>query len=117
MDCFICRAARFAASTLIVLLAAGALARAEPVFSFAATPGKLPKTVVPTHYAIDLKPDLEKLSLAGPEVVDIEVLEPTDRLMLNAVNITIDAATLDGDGAQATAAFDATAETVTLTFP
>ena len=53
-------------------------ARAEQPYSFAATPGKLPKTVVPIHYAIDLRPDLEKLTLAGSEVVDIEVAEPTE---------------------------------------
>ena len=64
-------------------------AAAEAPFSFATTPGKLPKTVVPVHYAIDLKPDLDKLTFAGSETVDIEVLEPTDRLVLNAVDLAV----------------------------
>src|SRR5262249_5787130 len=91
-------------------------ARAELPYSFASTPGKLPKTVVPIHYALDLKPDLDKLTVAGSEVIDIEVMQPTDRLMLNAVNITVGEASIDGVG-PATIATDAKAETLTLSFP
>ncbi len=43
-------------STAALLASTGA-SRAESVYSFATTPGRLPKNVVPTHYAIDLKPD------------------------------------------------------------
>jgi aminopeptidase N len=106
------------ASLLAVFLIAAGSARAEPVFSFEATPGKLPKTVVPTHYAIELKPDLDKLVIAGSEVVDIEVAKPTDVITLNAVNMTAEAAVIDEDAAQAGAiSFDARAQTMTLTFP
>jgi aminopeptidase N len=92
-------------------------AAAEPIYSFDTTPGKLPKTVVPIHYAIELEPDLESLTLAGLEVADIEVREPTARLMLNAVNMKVAAASVD-DQTQSTAiVLDAAAETVTLTFP
>jgi len=104
--------------TLIALLVAAAGARAEEPYSFAATPGKLPKTVVPIHYALDLKPDLEKLTLAGSEVVDIEVSAPTDRLVLNAVSMTVESAAIEGDASQAaTITADAAAETVTFVFP
>jgi len=89
---------------------------AEPVFAFDSTPGKLPKTVVPTHYALDLTPDLDKLSFAGSEVVDIEVTEPTAHLVLNAVDMTIDAAAVD-DEAGPEITLDAAAQTVTLAFP
>ena len=65
-------------TVVAVSLALAATARAEAPFSFGATPGKLPKTVVPTHYAIDLRPDLEKLTGAGSEVGDIEVRQFTD---------------------------------------
>ena len=41
---------------LVLSMSGGALA--EPGFSFDATPGKLPKTVVPVHYAIELSPIL-----------------------------------------------------------
>src|SRR5262249_38009994 len=85
-------------------------------YSFATTPGKLPKTVVPTHYAIDLTPDLDALTLTGSEVVDIEVTAPTDRLVLNAVEMTVSSATIEGEAQSATIASDTKAETVTLTF-
>src|SRR5690242_19395053 len=51
------------------------VARAEQAFSFDATPGKLPKSVVPTHYAIELAPDLQALTAGGSEIIDIEVCE------------------------------------------
>src|SRR5437763_6750334 len=103
---------------LIALMIAAAGASAEQPYSFAATPGKLPKTVVPIHYAIDLKPDLEKLTLAGSELVDIEVTAPTNRLALNAVNMTVETAAIEGDAGQtATITADAAAETVTFVFP
>jgi hypothetical protein len=66
---------------LLIVPVAGR-ASAEPVFAFATTPGKLPKTVVPLHYSLDLKPDLDKLAFTGAEVVDIDVAEPTGRLVL-----------------------------------
>src|SRR6266404_872291 len=66
-------ALRSLAASLVLLLSVVATAMAEPVFSFDTTPGKLPKSVVPLHYAIELTPDLESLKLAGVETVDIEV--------------------------------------------
>jgi hypothetical protein len=59
----------FALASLVLLLLALPVGRAaaEPTFAFDATPGKLPKTVVPLHYALDLKPDLDKLTFAASE--------------------------------------------------
>src|SRR6266849_2863260 len=88
---------RFAAVAAATLLSASA-AVAGAVYSFETTPGRLPKAVVPTHYAIELEPDLA-------------------RLVLNAVNITLAAATIDDEAESATIALDAAAETATLTFP
>jgi aminopeptidase N len=111
------RAKNLVASTLAVLLFAAGSACAEPAFSFYATPGKLPKTVVPTHYAIELKPDLDTLVISGSEVVDIEVVATTDVITLNAVNASVETAVIDDDaGAAGTIAFDAPAQTLTLTF-
>ncbi|WP_091976695.1 MULTISPECIES: M1 family metallopeptidase [Bradyrhizobium] len=106
---------RLAASCAMMFSVYGA-ACAEPVFSFDGTPGKLPKTVVPIHYAIELKPDIASLALPGVEIVDIEVRAPTARLTLNAVNTTFAAVTADGDTARADVALDAGAETATFTF-
>ena len=112
------RAVTLLVGALIVSLLAIGSSGAEPTYSFAATPGKLPKTVVPIHYSLDLQPDLDKLTIAGAEVVDIEVTEPTDRLVLNAVNLTVEMAAIEGDAGRASEIMpDAAAETVTITFP
>ncbi len=104
-------------AAILLALPAGRAA-AEPVFAFATTPGKLPKTVVPVHYALDLAPDLDTLAFRGFETVDIDVLEPTDRIVLNAVDLTIETAALADGAGQATAIVpDAAAQSVTLTFP
>jgi hypothetical protein len=70
-----------AAMSLIIatLLTAAQPVAAEPVFSFATTPGTLPKSVVPVHNDLDLAPDLDKLAFIGVATIDIDVTEPTDR--------------------------------------
>lgn len=75
--------------------------------------------MVPTHYAIDLKPDLATLAVSGSEVVEIKVLDATDRLVLNAVDIVVQSASLDeGEAGQvATITSQPKAQTVTLMFP
>jgi aminopeptidase N len=111
------RSATFAVLAAVLLPAVTAPpAAGEPLFSFAATPGTLPKTVVPVHYALELTPDLDKLTFSGSELVDIDVKEPTERLMLNAVELTIESAAVDGEAAAAITSH-AEAETVTFDFP
>jgi aminopeptidase N len=104
-------------ATLALMLIMSSAAFAEQVFSFDATPGKLPKNVVPVHYAIELKPDMASLTLAGIETVDIEVREATARIVVNAVGITFETVTIDGDAQRAEITQDAAAETATFTFP
>lgn len=104
----------FSITAVACLLSSAACA--EPVFSFEGTPGKLPKTVVPIHYAIELKPDITSLALPGVEIIDIEVRAPTARLTLNAVNTTFASVTVDDGTARADIALDARAETATFTF-
>ena len=60
---------------------------AEKPFDFASTPGKLPKQVVPQKYSIRIKPDMEKLTFTGSEAVKIEVREPVNELVLNALEL------------------------------
>ena len=100
---------------LLLALATGRV-MAEPVFSFGATPGKLPKAVVPIHYALDITPDPDKLTFSGSESVNIEVREPTERLVLNAVDITIGAGAVEGEAAPQITS-DPAAQTVTFAFP
>ncbi len=89
---------------------------AEQVYSFDRAPGRLPKTVIPIHYAIELEPNLENLTLAGSELIDIDVREPTDKLVLNAVGMTFSDAGIDASASRATIVLDGAAETATLTF-
>nr|MDP9106776.1 hypothetical protein [Candidatus Eremiobacteraeota bacterium] len=66
------RFARFAcAAAFVVGAAAGAAAAAAAVapFDFDTTPGRLPKTVVPTDYVIALTPDAAAKTLRGTEHV------------------------------------------------
>jgi hypothetical protein len=103
------------AATIVLVLSLSGIAVAEPGYSFDTTPGKLPKAVIPLHYAIELTPDLTSLGLAGVEIVDVEVREPTARLVLNAVEMTLAAASIDDDAQRADIALDAAAETATRT--
>ncbi|MFB9266855.1 M1 family metallopeptidase [Bradyrhizobium erythrophlei] len=105
---------RLAAAALLLTATAGA--RAEPTFSFDGTPGKLPKTVIPLSYAIELTPDFASLALPGVETVDIEVREPTAQLTLNAINTTFGVAMIDDGAQRAEVSTDAVAQTATLTF-
>ena len=107
--------AMLAASFALACAVTGAAA-AESVFSFDATPGRLPKAVVPIHYAIELEPDLARLSLAGVEAIDIDIREPTARITLNAVNITLGDVSIDDNAQRPDIALDAASETATLGF-
>src|SRR5213595_3246896 len=91
---------------------------AEKPFDFASTPGKLPKQVRPTEYAIWVKPDLKKLAFAGRETVKLNVAEPTRELILNALHLTITDAEIDGKTVPKTAIkFDAKNELLTIATP
>ena len=105
---------RAAIASLVWFVLLGSAAHAEAAYSFDTTPGRLPKTVVPQNYAIELTPDPKELTVSGTEVIDIEVREPTARLVLNAVNMTLADASVD-DKAHPEISLDAASETATLT--
>src|SRR4051812_43131445 len=89
--------------TLLILTATALTAAAESAFSLASTPGQLPKSVVPRHYAIHLQPDLEKFTTRGSVSIDIEVLKPVKEIVLNALELEITKATLIAHGETALA--------------
>jgi aminopeptidase N len=68
----------------------------EKPFSFKDTPGKLPKDVVPTDYAVRIVPDMDKLTFAGTETVKLNVRRRVRQLVLNALELKIEAASIDG---------------------
>jgi aminopeptidase N len=93
-----------------------AAARAEARFDFDKTPGRLPKTVVPSAYRIDLVPDLKKLTLGGHETIAVTFRQAQNDVVMEDVGLTITHATLE-DGTAATATADAANQEVTLHFP
>lgn len=82
---------------------------------------QLPRTVRPSHYAIEVTPHADKMTFDGKVKIDIDVLQPTDRIVLQAVDMTFANSVLttkagkklaakvsvDADNQTATFAFDA----------
>jgi len=91
---------------------------AESRFDFATTPGKLPKDVRPTEYSIRIAPDLEKLNFTGSETVRVHAQKPVTRLVLNALEMEIASASLDGRPLSEKAiVLDEKQQTLTLNLP
>jgi aminopeptidase N len=98
------------------ILALGWLAVALPGLA-AETPTQLPRHARPIHYDIAVVPDPAALSFRARAIVDVEVLEPTASLTLNALELTFGAARLtDVSGATRTARVTLDAPTQTATF-
>jgi aminopeptidase N len=100
------------------LLLCFASASAEPRFSFATTPGKLPKDVVPRHYALRIVPATTYDRFDGEAVIDIEVARPVPAIVVNAAELTFKSVSLragTGDETSLAPSFDPQRETVTLT--
>jgi aminopeptidase N len=71
---------------------APAAAAAAP--ASAQVPTQLPRNVRPLQYSISATPDAKNLTFTGITTVDIEVLEATDRITVNAADLTFRSATL-----------------------
>jgi aminopeptidase N len=67
----------------------------EKPFNFNETPGKLPKEVVPMEYAIRIVPNLDNFTFAGSETVKVNVRSPVLQLLLNGLELKIEAASVD----------------------
>ncbi len=81
---------------------------------------RLPTTVVPSRYEIQLAPDLETASFMGEETVTVTVREPLVEVELNAAELAIHAVAAHGpDGArlEGRATLDPAAERARLVFP
>jgi puromycin-sensitive aminopeptidase len=55
---------------------------------------RLPRSVVPRHYTITMEPDLEAFTFKGSELVDVDVVEPVEQIVINALDIVITAGEL-----------------------
>ncbi len=78
-------------------------------------PHRLPRHALPSRYEVRLEPDLDSATFAGSVVIEIDVAEsdPTvDGLVLNAAELTIHSARIDG--AEATVVVDPELERVSI---
>ena len=81
---------------LVLFLLRSSVGAVEKPFNFDETPGKLPKEVVPTEYAIRIVPNLENFTFTGTETVKLNARRPVRQLVLNARELKIEAASVDG---------------------
>jgi len=87
--------------------------------SSTADPYRLPRHVVPIRYDLRLEPDLPASSFAGQEAITLTVHQPTSEIVLNAIELDITSARVEGDSGparQATITLDASLERCHLTF-
>ena len=80
-------------------------------------PYRLPRTIVPSRYELVLEPDLPAAAFAGTVAVAVEVVEPTDTVVLNAIELELDEAAVelpDGRRLEARVELDEKAERATL---
>src|SRR5438067_2741303 len=82
-------------AALFVITLPGVMTAEKP-FSFKDTPGKLPKEVVPTDYSIRIIPNIDAFIFTGAETVKLNVRSPVRQLVLNALELEITEASLDG---------------------
>ena len=59
-------------------------------------PHRLPRSVLPQHYAVTLEPELASATFEGIVVITADVHEPVDQIVLNAIELTIHTVEVDG---------------------
>lgn len=65
-------------------------------YSFASTPGRLPKNVIPSDYIISITPDAGKHKLTGTEIVTLELTQAVDTIQFNSLNQKLTKVLFDG---------------------
>ncbi|HVN50357.1 MAG TPA: hypothetical protein VMT43_02935, partial [Acidimicrobiales bacterium] len=86
-----------------------------------ADPYRLPRLAVPSRYELVLEPDLEAFTFTGTCRIDLAVTTQTEVLVLNAIELELTAASIQGADGTAVPAervdHDEITERVTLHFP
>jgi aminopeptidase N len=77
--------------------------------------GRLPGGIIPENYDIEVHPDAAKLTFSGSEVITLRLTRPSSSLTLNAADLAITKASIDGVG-DAKITLNPLAQTVTLEF-
>ncbi|ULA65409.1 MAG: Aminopeptidase [Nitrospira sp.] len=83
-------------------------------------PYRLPRHVVPHRYDLRLEPDLRSATFSGRAVVTVTVAQATSTIILNAVDLTIASATVEGSAGgrlDAVVELDPATQRCRLTFP
>jgi aminopeptidase N len=91
---------------LLALQGLGASAFAAATFDFDHTPGRLPKTIVPLDYTIELTPDPANLSFRGHESIRLRVREASSKIVMNSANEVLSHVTVDGQAASGVSSDD-----------
>jgi hypothetical protein len=110
-------------SSLIVSIFLALLVGCRPAQHEAAgpeVPTQLPRNARPTHYSISVVPDAANLRFTGSEVIDIEIVQPTDSITLNAASLEFQSVTLSDSAnknIEARPSVDAEKQTATFKFP
>ncbi|HEY9714217.1 MAG TPA: M1 family metallopeptidase, partial [Chroococcales cyanobacterium] len=81
---------------------------------------RLPRNVVPEKYEIKLEPDLQAFTFLGEETIHITVAEPVRQIVLNAVDLEIQAVTVannQGQSLKGSVSLDNENEMARLEFP
>ena len=79
----------------------------------------LPANVKPSKYRMTLQPDIGTFTFTGEQTIDVDILVPTARIMLNAAELEISDVSLRRNGASLPASsisLDEDTETATLDF-
>ncbi|HSF68660.1 MAG TPA: M1 family metallopeptidase [Nitrospiraceae bacterium] len=66
-------------------------------FSDTLDPYRLPRHVIPIRYDLRLEPDLPAARFAGEETITLTVQQPTSEIVLNAIELDITSAQIEGD--------------------
>lgn len=81
---------------------------------------RLPTNVIPKHYVLELKPNLETFKFEGKTIVKIQINSPTDKIVLNSLDLQIVKSSLSLDGSSVVPndiVYSKEQETATLQFP
>ena len=82
-------------------------------------PTQLPRTAVPHRYTIDIVPNAQALTFGGSVRIALDIVKPTDTLVLNAADLAMDSVTLygpDGKSHAAKVTLNADAQTASFDF-
>ena len=113
---------KFLAVLATVLLVAGSPAMAATTAKpkpKAAAPARivLPTDVRPDRYDIHIAPDAGKLTFKGQETIELTVVRPTGRIVLNAADIAFQKAALSGVAAAPKIVLNDEQQTAAFVFP